>query len=133
MPAPLFDPVVHEPTRMRLCALLIPSDTRDFSWLRDELQIADSTLSKHVSVLRRVGYVETTRRRTHGRDRMQVALTDIGRAAFCGHVAEIQRLARVVRRAEGHRSRRTANSSALPSVPVPQPGTPSASVAARRG
>ncbi|GAB79182.1 Winged helix DNA-binding domain-containing protein [Austwickia chelonae] len=106
MPAPVFDALIHEPTRMRLCALLIPVESRRFSGLRDELGISDSALSKHVRVLREHGYAQTVRRRTDGHDRLEVALTDVGRVAFCGHVAEIQRLARVVRRSESVRARR---------------------------
>ncbi|WP_205413064.1 transcriptional regulator [Austwickia chelonae] len=108
MPAPVFDALVHEPTRMRLCALLVPVESRDFAGLRDELGVSDSALSKHVRVLRTHGYVQTVRLRSGRRDHLEVALTEAGRTAFCGHVAEIQRLVTVVRSAEARRARRPA-------------------------
>ncbi|MCA0438506.1 MAG: transcriptional regulator [Austwickia sp.] len=109
MPHPQFDTLVHEPTRLRLCALLIPVESRDFAGLREELDVSESALSKHVSALRRAGYVTSSRsRHATGRDRVEVALTEAGRVAFCGHVAEIQRMATVVRRSEARRSPRTA-------------------------
>ena len=108
MPYPHFDTLVHEPTRLRLCALLIPVESRDFAGLRDELEVSESALSKHITALRKAGYV-TSVRRPHGvRDRLEVALTEVGRVAFCGHVAEIQRMATVVRRSEARRAGRTA-------------------------
>lgn len=100
MPRPVFDALVHEPTRLRLCALLVPAPGRDFSSLREELAVTESALSKHVRTLKAKGYVETARRRENGVDRTEVALTPLGRRAFCGHVAEIQRLATLARRFE---------------------------------
>lgn len=101
MPRPVFDVLIHEPTRLRLCALLIPVERRDFAGLCEELAVSPSALSKHVRALREKGYVDTER--VTGNRQVRVWLTAAGRAAFCGHVAEIQRLATVVRRSEAER------------------------------
>lgn len=95
MPHPVFDPVIHEPTRLQLCGLLAAVDEAEFAELRRRLDLADSVLSKHLATLRGAGYVTVQRRFGAGSGRGYAALTDPGREAFCGHVAELQRLARV--------------------------------------
>ena len=66
----------------------------EFGTLRDALAIADSVTSKHLKALEDAGYVELAKRRPKvGRPRTWVSLTDRGRCAFAGHVAELQRLA----------------------------------------
>jgi DNA-binding transcriptional ArsR family regulator len=95
VPHPVFDPLIHEPTRLQLCGLLVAAAEREFANLRDELGIADSSLSKHLTALRTAGYVTVERRFGAGHGRAYAVLTDTGRHAFCGHIAELQRLARV--------------------------------------
>lgn len=95
MPHPQFDPVIHEPTRLQVCGLLAAAAECDFAALRDRLAITDSVLSKHLATLKAAGYVTVERRFGAGNGRAYAALTDSGRHAFCGHVAELQRLARV--------------------------------------
>lgn len=91
---PAFDAVVHEPTRLQLCGLLVPVTEVEFGVLRDTLGIADSVTSKHLKALEQAGYVTSCKRRTAtGRPRTWVRLTDAGRTAFGAHVAELQRLA----------------------------------------
>ena len=57
MPRPIFDPVVHEPHRLQICALLAPTPGLPFATLRDEVGISDSALSKHLRSLETEGYV----------------------------------------------------------------------------
>ena len=94
VPHALFDPLIHEPTRLQLCGLLVDEEEVEFAALRERLELAESALSKHLSALRAAGYVTVERRFGAGHGRAY-ALTDRGRHAFCGHVAELQRLARV--------------------------------------
>lgn len=94
MTEPCFDPLIHEPTRLQLCGLLVAVKDVEFATLRDSLAIADSVTSKHLKALHEAGYVELDKRRpAMGRQRTWVALTDRGRSAFAGHVAELKRLA----------------------------------------
>lgn len=94
MTEPRFDPLIHEPTRLQLCGLLVAVKDVEFATLRDSLAIADSVTSKHLRALQEAGYVELDKRRpAMGRPRTWVALTDRGRSAFAAHVAELQRLA----------------------------------------
>jgi DNA-binding MarR family transcriptional regulator len=96
MPYPVFDDVIHEPHRLRICALLVPSTGTDFSAVRDEVGLSDSALSKHLKVLSARGYTRLDRAVRDGRQVTTVVLTPAGREALCGHVAELQRMARVV-------------------------------------
>jgi DNA-binding MarR family transcriptional regulator len=94
MTDPRFDAVIHEPTRLQLCGMLVAVREVEFQTLRDALVIADSVTSKHLKALEDAGYVELDKRRPKvGRARTWVSLTDRGRGAFAGHLAELHRLA----------------------------------------
>ena len=94
MPRPIFDPVVHQPHRLQICALLAPTRGLPFASIRDEVGLSDSALSKHLSSLESRGYVAISREVLDGRRSTHVTLTGQGREALCGHVSELQRLAR---------------------------------------
>ncbi len=55
--------------------------------------VADSVMSKHLKVLQDAGYVTLTKPTGSGRVRTWASLTPVGRRAFRGHVAELQRMA----------------------------------------
>ncbi len=95
-PHPQFDRIVHEPNRLQICALLTPRPSVDFADLRDELGIADAALSKHLKTLESAGYVVLRKHTVDGRSRTSASITAAGREAVCGHVSELQRLARVI-------------------------------------
>ena len=57
---------------------------------------ADAALSKHLKALETAGYVALHKHLVEGRIRTSVSITRSGREAVCGHVSELQRLARVV-------------------------------------
>ena len=90
MTAPLFDPVVHAPPRLQVCALLAPLDEAEFAVLRDAVGVSDSVLSKHLRTLEEAGHLVLRKRSAGGRQRTWAALTPAGRRAFAGHVAALQ-------------------------------------------
>jgi DNA-binding MarR family transcriptional regulator len=96
MAKPQFDIVIHAPNRLQICAFLTPVQEAEFQVLRDELNVSDSVLSKHLKQLEEAGYVKFRKGAVNGRQRMWATLTKSGRAAFAGHVEELQRLAGVV-------------------------------------
>ena len=69
MTVPAFDPVVHAPHRLQLCALLAPADEAEFAVLRDAVGVSDSVLSKHLRTLEEAGYVVVRKRTLGGRVR----------------------------------------------------------------
>lgn len=90
---PVFDPVIHAPGRLQICAILSGLDDAEFAMIRDRIGVSDSVLSKHVKQLEDAGYVGLTKAPFDGRRRTWLALTAKGRKAFAAHVAELQRLA----------------------------------------
>ncbi len=96
MPYPVFDDVIHEPHRLQICALLVPSAGTEFAAVRDEMGLSDSALSKHLKALSGRGYTRLDRAVREGRQVTMVVLTPAGREALCRHVAELQRIARIV-------------------------------------
>jgi len=93
MTPPLFDAVIHAPGRLQICAILSSVDEAEFALLRDSLKVSDSVLSKHLKQLEDAGYIKLTKTPVEGRSRTWAGLTPVGKKAFAGHVAELNRLA----------------------------------------
>jgi DNA-binding MarR family transcriptional regulator len=89
---PQFDAVIHPPPRLQICGLLAAVDTMDFATVRESVGVSDSVLSKHVRQLEEAGYVRVRKATRAARLRTSLALTDLGRAAFDAHVAELRRI-----------------------------------------
>ena len=91
--APTFDPVIHAPGRLQICAILSSVDEAEFAMIREAIKVSDSVLSKHLKQLEDAGYIAPRKAPIDGRQRTWVSLTPAGRKAFAAHVAELQRLA----------------------------------------
>jgi DNA-binding MarR family transcriptional regulator len=89
MTTPRFDELIHPSTRLSLVALLAAADWVDFAFLRDQLKLSDSALSKQLSTLDEAGYVKIERPVENRRRRVRARLTPEGRDAFDGHVAAL--------------------------------------------
>jgi DNA-binding MarR family transcriptional regulator len=85
-----FDELIHPSTRLSIVALLAPADWTDFAFLRDQLQLSDSALSKQLSTLEDAGYVQIERPLHNHRRRVRARLTEAGVDAFNGHVAALR-------------------------------------------
>lgn len=92
VPAAAFDPVIHPTHRLRICAALEPWDEYEFSALREVIGVSDSVLSKQLAVLMDARYITQTRATRDGRQRVSLRLTDLGRAAFRGHVRALREI-----------------------------------------
>jgi DNA-binding transcriptional ArsR family regulator len=46
-----FDELIHAPTRLAIVSLLAAAQWADFKYIRDELSLSDSALSKQLSTL----------------------------------------------------------------------------------
>ncbi|MEU8333154.1 transcriptional regulator [Micromonospora sp. NPDC048839] len=90
MSAPRFDELIHAPTRLSLVSLLAATEWAEFRYLREQLELSDSALSKQLSTLEQAGYVEIHKSFVGKRPRTSVTLSRAGRAAFDGHVAALQ-------------------------------------------
>ncbi|MEW2431322.1 transcriptional regulator [Micromonospora sp. NPDC047644] len=87
-----FDELIHAPTRLSLVSLLAATEWAEFRYLREQIGLSDSALSKQLSTLEQAGYVEIRKSFVGKRPRTSVALSSAGRAAFDGHVAALQHI-----------------------------------------
>jgi DNA-binding MarR family transcriptional regulator len=85
-----FDELIHPATRLSIVALLAAADWADFAFVRDELGLSDSALSKQLSTLEEAGYVAIERPVADRRRRVRARLTPLGRKRFDGHVAALR-------------------------------------------
>jgi len=87
---PQFDELIHPATRLSIVALLAAADWADFAFIRDQLGMSDSALSKQLTTLEEAGYVTIERPVSDRRRRVRARLTPLGRERFTGHVAALQ-------------------------------------------
>lgn len=87
-----FDELIHAPTRLGLVSLLAATEWAEFRFIRDNLGLSDSALSKQLSTLEEAGYVEIKKGFVGKRPRTSARLTRRGRAAFVAHVRALQEL-----------------------------------------
>lgn len=92
MSTPRFDELIHAPTRLSLVSLLAATEWAEFRYLREQLGLSDSALSKQLTTLEQTGYVEIRKSFVGKRPRTSVTLSSAGRAAFDGHVAALQEI-----------------------------------------
>ena len=80
-----LDPVIHAPKRLAAMALLASAHGADFAFVREQLQISASDLSKQMAELAKAGYIEI---RKHGRGpgaTTSYRITKVGRRAYAAH------------------------------------------------
>jgi DNA-binding MarR family transcriptional regulator len=87
-----FNTVIHAPIRLQICSLLAPLEEAKFRILREELDVSDSVLCKHVKQLEEAGYVKQSKRKEVDRQQTWVRLTSEGRKAFKAHVETLKQL-----------------------------------------
>lgn len=85
-----FDELIHPSTRLSIVAVLAAADWVEFAFVRDQLGLSDSALSKQLTTLADAGYVTIERTVSDRRRRVKARLTPAGRAAFTGHVAALR-------------------------------------------
>jgi DNA-binding MarR family transcriptional regulator len=85
-----FDELIHPATRLSIVALLAAADWAEFAFIRDQLGLSDSALSKQLATLEEAGYVAIERPLSERRRRVRARLTPAGRKRFTGHVAALQ-------------------------------------------
>jgi DNA-binding MarR family transcriptional regulator len=87
-----FDELIHAPTRLEIVLLLAAAQWAEFKYIRDELGLSDSALTKQPSTLESAGYVEIRKSFVRKRPRTSASLSKAGRKAFEQHVATLQRV-----------------------------------------
>ena len=109
-----LDADLHAPARLRLMSMLTAVSEAEFSTIRENLEVSDSVLSKHVGALASLGYVRSRKGVHGGRRTTWIAITAAGRAALSAHVAALREVIAGVQSEPGRPSRRIRRST--PSV-----------------
>lgn len=87
-----LDEVIHAPVRLSIMSALAAADRVDFRFLRELVEVSDSLLSKHMTVLEDAGYVEVIKGYQGKRPRTWFTLTNTGRAAFDAYLAALREI-----------------------------------------
>jgi DNA-binding MarR family transcriptional regulator len=87
-----LDELIHAPTRLAIVSLLAAAQGADFTYIRDELELSDSALSKQLTTLESAGYLEIRKQFVGKRPRTSASLSKAGRQAFDEHVAALQQM-----------------------------------------
>lgn len=92
MPEASFNPLIHAPIRLRICAMLSKAAGIEFSEIQSRLDISKSALSKHLTQLHDAGYVDEESVVRLGRARQWLSLTPAGRSAYEAHLAALREI-----------------------------------------
>jgi DNA-binding transcriptional ArsR family regulator len=87
-----FDNVIHAPNRLKICALLDTTKELEFQIIKEQLDVSDSVLSKHLKVLEDANYVQLIKKTEFTRQRTWVLFTTKGRKSFKLHLTELKRI-----------------------------------------
>ncbi|MEV0617426.1 transcriptional regulator [Nonomuraea sp. NPDC050404] len=87
-----LDDIIHAPVRLSIMAMLAATETVEFRFLKDTIEVSDSLLSKHILTLENAGYVRVTKVFVGKRPRTWLALTDEGRDAFRTYTATLRQI-----------------------------------------
>ena len=87
-----LDEVIHAPVRLSIISALAAADRVDFRFLRELVEVSDSLLSKHMTLLEEAKYVAVTKGYQGKRPRTWFTLTDTGRAAFDAYLAALHEI-----------------------------------------
>jgi DNA-binding MarR family transcriptional regulator len=88
-----LDDLLGHPVRFSIVAMLAAASKVEFSFVRDQIEISDSMLSKQVSALEQAGYVRVDKAFIGKRGRTWLSITRVGRTTFERHLATLRRIA----------------------------------------
>ena len=81
------------PVRFSIVAMLASASRVEFSFVRDQIEVSDSVLSKQISALEQVGYVKVAKGFIGKRGRTWLSITKAGRRTFERHLAALREIA----------------------------------------
>lgn len=85
-----LDPVLHQPQRLRLMALLFRSRQASFTTAREELQMTPGNLGSHAQRLEEAGYIESARALVGRGFELRYRITARGSEAFRAYLAQLR-------------------------------------------
>jgi DNA-binding transcriptional ArsR family regulator len=90
---PEVDPIIHQPTRLRIMASLVGLEDGaqvDFTFLLGLLSLSDGNLSVHLQKLEGAKLIVITKEFVDRHPKTWVRITKQGRKAFEGYVASLE-------------------------------------------
>jgi DNA-binding MarR family transcriptional regulator len=78
--------------RLGIMAILIVSDSVEFSELRDKLKLTDGNLASHIGALERSKFIEVTKQFIGKKPNTSYKISDLGRKAFNDHLDALENL-----------------------------------------
>jgi DNA-binding MarR family transcriptional regulator len=87
---PPLDPLIHQPTRLRILALLYRNRRAAFTWVRDTLALTDGNLGSHAAKLAEAGYIVQGRVLTTQGFQVWLRMTPRGDEAFRAYVSSLR-------------------------------------------
>jgi len=87
-----LDPLIHQPTRLRLVMLLSGVDTADFNFLLNALSLTKGNLSSHMNQLEEAGYVEVSKTFNGKIPHTSYRITGLGRSRLDAYWQAIDRI-----------------------------------------
>ncbi len=92
--------VFHEPSRLAILSALIGvEDGLTFSQLKQECDLTDGNLSRHLKTLEDAGVIEIQKRFVRNKPQTRVILTEMGRENFLEYLKALEEV--LLRAAEG--------------------------------
>lgn len=85
-----LDPVIHAPKRLMIMSMLCSSVDADFPYLRDQLGVSESDLSKQMKALSDAKYVKIHKSGAGRGSVTRYAATRAGRKALATHTEAIR-------------------------------------------
>lgn len=82
--------MIHQPTRLRILALLYRNRRAAFTWVRDTLALTDGNLGSHAAKLAEAGYIATGRLLTTKGFQVWLRMTPQGDVAFRSYLAALR-------------------------------------------
>ena len=93
-PRHLLDDLLGHSVRFSIMALLATAQQAEFRFVRDQIEVNDSVLSKQVSALQEAGYVKVHKGYSENRARTWLSVTTKGRRTFERHLNALRDIAR---------------------------------------
>jgi DNA-binding MarR family transcriptional regulator len=97
-PSLALDEIVHQRVRLGILAILSEAPECTFTTVRDDLQLTDGNLSRHLRVLEDAGLVQIRKGYEGRRPCTWLALTRSGRKALRDEIAALEQLVSRLRR-----------------------------------
>jgi DNA-binding transcriptional ArsR family regulator len=91
-----LDDLLAHPVRFSITALLAAAVKVEFSFVRDQVEVSDSVLSKQVSALEQAGYIKVHKGFVGKWPRTWLSITKAGRRTFERHLAALREIAGAV-------------------------------------